>query len=136
MTKILSFDNKLMKIGNGLLGPAEPGPQEIIIPVLLIGPDALNYDINDIPLNIPLTFSYNDYTGNPNEPPIFAVFYMFTTNWQSYESSGLISLTDKSATFTVTDKRNYERLSVCLFKSNGEDSIQISDIQGYKLYYI
>ena len=26
MAKILSFDNKLMKIGNGLLGPAEPAP--------------------------------------------------------------------------------------------------------------
>lgn len=26
MAKILSFDNKLMKIGNGLLGPAEPTP--------------------------------------------------------------------------------------------------------------
>lgn len=38
MAKILSFDNKLMKIGNGLLGPAEPAPTPV---------DPLN------PLNLP-----------------------------------------------------------------------------------
>lgn len=29
MAKILSFDNKLMKIGNGLLGPAEAAPTPV-----------------------------------------------------------------------------------------------------------
>ena len=32
MAKILSFDNKLMKIGNGLLGPAEVTPPGPVLP--------------------------------------------------------------------------------------------------------
>lgn len=134
--KVYTFDNKVLTHDSKWLKEATPAPQEIIIPPSLIANDAINYDINDIPLNTPFTFSYTSYSGNPSESPTFIQYMMNTSNWSAYEFSEMISLTDKAATFTITDKKNYNNFMIALYKPNGSDPILISNISGYKLSYM
>lgn len=131
--KVYTFDNKVLTHDSKWLKEAAV-PQEIIIPVSSTDDYTLYYDINDVPLNTPLTFSYTNYRGDPSNPPTYISVIMRSDDWAEYEMINS-NLTDKATTFTITNKGSYTVWSINVNKGN-DSTILISDISGYKLSYM
>ena len=140
MSNLIRINNKLMTKNNKLLTAAAyvpPTPQEeIIIPVSSVDEFGIIYDINDIPLNTPITFSYTDYSGSPSHLPLYLSYAMYVSNWSDYYASPNLAFTDKAVTFTITDKGNYTGFNIGIFKSNLSEHINYGNMSGYKLYYM
>jgi len=125
MAKILSFDNKLMKIGNGLLGPAEAAP---VVPTYEYLLDmGVSYTLNSGSEGI---VEFNNAIQQATKPVV--AFYMSTDIVSEYESGNIyncIYLNGNGLTGVgVTLGTNSSSAGLYSYNRYNDDPSKIADI--------
>lgn len=125
MAKILSFDNKLMKIGNGLLGPAEAAP---VVPTYEYLLDlGSSYTLNSS------SEGYAPFNGAIQQAtkPVIA-FYMSTDIVEGYESGNIYNCIYLSGNglngIGVTLGTNSSSAGLYSYNRRNDDPSKIADI--------